>query len=298
MPLSSELKNIEQGGRDAAPPTRRRRLEEHDASARFQPWQRAWQLADCQLYWMPVVGFPLPFRQRQWMLHFHKLLTTRLHEKHEIAPEFFLQKDTGAPLLRDTFTSTARDFHPFLSVSRYPGKTISRTPEGMYSGSRTYWFASKKPGEQREAFLGHGGLTTLFLTQADPQISAPPKPHPALVRDPKMRSLIEGADTDAMMARLGSLQAPFLKRSKELFAADLLDDPQYSGLLFALPLLGSNEFFSATPEDRAAWFSLFDVYLRESPEDGGMLLASSKDLEDDLEELLTAMRRDGLEYPQ
>lgn len=295
-------------------PPRRRRLEEHDNSARFRPFQRAWQLDDCELYWMPVAGFPVPFRQRQWLMRFHELLAARLFKKHAITPELFLQMKTIHPNLRDAFIKTSREYHPIFSLGRYPGRALPPTPDEAYATDLqkgriqydhkslqpdyTYWFLSKKPREQYEAFLGHGGLTTLFFIPADPVMPAPPKPNMAMVRDPKMRALIEGADVDGMVRQLQSLQAPFLKRSKELFAADLVDDPQYPGLLFTLPLLGSNEFFSATPEQRAGWFSLFDVYLRESPEDGGMLLASSKDLEDDLEELLTAMRHDGLEYPQ
>jgi len=116
------------------------------------------------------------------------------------------------------------------------------------------------------------------------------------VRDPKMRALIDGTDMDAMLKRLSSLQAPFLKQSKDLFATDLVDDPQYPGLLFALPLLGTKEFFSASPELLDSCFSLFTFYLRESPEDGGILLATQKDFEDDLTGLLEIMRGEEMDY--
>ena len=62
-------------------------------------------------------------------------------------------------------------------------------------------------------------------------------------------------------------------------------------------MLSSEDFFSASPEAIEAWFTLFQVYWRESPEDRGILLASKLDLEQDLEELLQAMRDEGLEYP-
>jgi hypothetical protein len=139
-------------------------------------------------------------------------------------------------------------------------------------------------------------LTTLYFPPADPDSPPVAKPNMAAVRDPKMRALIEGKDMDAMVKRLSALQAPFLKQSKELFAADLVEDPQYPGLLFALPLLGTKEFFGASPELLDSCFSLFTFYLRESPEDGGILLATQKEFEDDLTELLETMRRDGMDY--
>jgi len=293
---------------------RRRRLEEHDDSIRFRPWQRAWQIGTCQLYWMPVNTFPVPFRQRQWLLRFHELLAARLTEKYEITPELFLQMKTIHPHLRDTFIKTSREYHPIFGLGRHPGRPLPAMPDEKYAEDLqknrikydhkalqpdySYWFLTKKAREQTQAFLGFGGLTTLFFPPADPEMPKPLKPNMASVRDPKMRELIEKTDVNAMVAKLSSLQAPFLKHSKDLFAADLIDDPQYPGLLFALPLLGSRDFFAATPDAIDEWFSLFNVYVRESPEDGGLILASSKDIEQDLEDLLITMRDEDLEYPE
>lgn len=292
---------------------RKSRLGTHDDSSPFLPWQRATQLGACQLYWMPVESFPVPFRQRQWLLRFHELLAARLLEKHKITPELFLQMKTIYPDLRDTFIKTSREYHPLFGLGRHPGRRLPPVPDAQYAEDLqkgkvkydhkslqpdySYWFLTKKPREQTQVFLGHGGLTTLYFTSADPEMPKPMKPNMACVRDPKMRELIESTDINAMMAKLSSLQAPFLKRSKELFAADLVEDPQYPGLLFALPLLGSRDFFAAEADDIDEWFSLFDIYMRESPEDGGVILASSKDLEQDLTDLLTAMRDEGMEYP-
>ncbi len=292
---------------------RRTRLEEHDESARFRPWQRAWQLGTCQLYWMPVQAYPVPFRQRQWLLRFAEVLSAHLAEKHAITPEIFLQMKTIYPHLRDTFIKTSREFHPIFGLGRYPARALPPIPDEQYAEDLgkgriqydhkslqpdySYWFLTKKPSEQAQNFLGYGGLTMLFFVPADPEMPRPAKPNMACVRDPKMRALIESTDLDAMMKPLQSLQAPFLKRSKEMFAADLVEDPQYPGLLFALPLLGSREFFAADEETVGEWFSLFDVYLRESPEDGGVLLATQKDFEEDLAKVLEIVRTEGLEYP-
>lgn len=291
---------------------RRKRLQEHDDSAAFLPWQRAWQLGSCQLYWMPVQEFPVPFRQRQWLMRFEDLLAAKLLEKHKITPEIFLQMKTIFPHLRDTFIKTSRQFHPIFGMGRYIDRPLPPVPDEKYAEDLqkgrakydhkalqpdySYWFLDKKPREQNEHFLGSGGLTTLYFPPADPESPPLPKPNMAAVRDPKMRALIESSDMDAMVKRINSLKAPFLKQSKELFAADMVDDPQYPGLLFALPLLGTREFFAATPAVLDTCFSLFTFYLRESPEDGGVLLATQKDFEDDLTELVETMRQDGMEY--
>lgn len=299
---------------DAAQTPRRSRLEEHDELAAFYPWQRAWQLGSCQLYWMPVQAFPVPFRQRQWIMRFQELLAAKLLEDHKITPELFLQMKTIFPHLRDTFIKTSREFHPIFGLGRYIDRPLPSVPDEKYAedlqkgrvkydhkalqADYAYWFLDKKPREQNEYFLGSGGLTTLFFPPADPESPPLPKPNMAAVRDPKMRALIESTDMDAMVKRVNSLQAPFLKQSKELFAADLVDDPQYPGLLFALPLLGTKEFFAASPEVLDTCFSLFTFYLRESPEDGGLLLATQKEFESDLTALLETMRREGMEYPR
>lgn len=105
------------------------------------------------------------------------------------------------------------------------------------------------------------------------------------------------APLNEMMGRLQALQSPFLMQSKEIFASDLADDPQYPGWVFALPLLSMANFLEAAPDEVDRWFSFFGVYLRESPEDKGMLLASKGNLEEDLEQVLDQMREEGARYP-
>jgi len=43
---------------------------------------------------------------------------------------------------------------------------------------------------------------------------------------------------------------------------------------FTLPLLTASGVFGLPEQELKAYFELFDVYLRESPSDAGMLLAS------------------------
>jgi hypothetical protein len=46
------------------------------------------------------------------------------------------------------------------------------------------------------------------------------------------------------------------------------------------------------------WFGLFDLYVNESPDDKGLLLASKTDLDEDLIEMLKEMREEDFVYPE
>jgi hypothetical protein len=291
---------------------RQSRLQEVDDRPRFAPWQRAWNLDACELYWIPASGFPLGYLEWQWLLSFQQRLQAKLAEKHGLKPEFFLQLKVIQPNYRDPFIKNSRSFQPIFGLGRYPKRPLPAIPDEKWAEDLSkgriqydhkalqpdysYWFLEKKTDEQRRLFFGSGGTTTLFLKPGDPPQKVDPirSDH---IRDPELRKLVEGADINAKLEKLQSLKSPFLAQSKELFAADLQEDPQYPGLLFCLPLFSASHFFEATADEIGEWFNLFGVYLRESPEDHGLLLASSVPLEDDLDEILDAMRADGMEYP-
>jgi hypothetical protein len=82
-----------------------------------------------------------------------------------------------------------------------------------------------------------------------------------------------------------------------MFGEGLENDPQLKPLLFVLPQLGTPEFLNQT--DKAVQcFQLFDFYIRESPVDNGIIIASKMDCEEYLIKLVRAMNREGLEYPE
>ena len=290
---------------------RRRRLQDIDDRPRFDPWHRAWKLDACQLYWLPVSAFPLGHLQREWLLEFQHRFHARIKTKLGALPEVFLQMKVIHPQYRDAFLKNARRFHPMFSLGRHPQRSLPPLPDERYvedlqkgrvqydaqalQPDYTYWFLEKYADEQLALFFGSGGTTTLFLDPGEPP-PALPKPNLAAIHDPKLRAMAAGPEMEDMMARLHALKVPFLKQSKEMFAADLEEDPQYPGLLFTLPLLSSEDFFATGTEEIERWFKLFHVYWRESPEDKGVILASRGDIEGDLEDVLLDMRENGLEY--
>ena len=160
-----------------------------------------------------------------------------------------------------------------------------------------YWFLHKRSREQREVFLGHGGLTAIFV-KPDPATKAPEVAIPKrAMRNPAMRELIEKSNLQGMLDGAFALKAGFLAQSKELFGADLREAPEFEGLPFILPLLDANTFLRHATEEVGRWFELFDVYVHESPADQGVVLAAKKGCKLPLGEVLAQLREEGLGYP-
>ena len=95
-----------------------------------------------------------------------------------------------------------------------------------------------------------------------------------------------------------ALRDSFQDKSKALFGQGLEDDPQFAGLRFVIPLLESKDFFGQPPEEVGKWLDLFEVYVNESPADGGILMAVKEDREESLIALLEEMRAQNLEYSE
>lgn len=287
-----------------------RRIEKIDRSEDLLPWRRAYQHTRCFLYWIPIASVPAPTRQRQWLLEFLERLSVSLSDRFGLRVETFLQFKTAMDQL-DHFQRLAPKFSPLLGLSRKPGESIPKLPTKddmapVVRGEKEfnlkdwiadycYWFLYKKPREQWAEFLGFGGITLAFL-KPDPKTTPPPLPFTEAFR--KKMPVFQAMDVDGLVAGAFAMKDGFLAKSKELFGAGLEDDPQYPGIAFVLPLLDSGHFFSEPEEENEKWFQLFDVYLRESPIDKGIVLAFKANYEDLVVDLLKEMRREGLVYPE
>jgi hypothetical protein len=296
-----------------------------DRSKELLPWRHAPKLTKCKLYWLPITSFPVPVAQRVWLLQFLERWTEIMKADFQLRTEVFLQYKIVHPNLSKPLLNTMMDFIPIMGLGRKPGE--SATPafpskeeiEAMtksmfdtlkreepfilpdatkYMPDYSYWFVGKASKEQRDLFFGHSGMTLAFL-KADPKTTLPPFPISPALR--KKLPVLQNIDIEKSRAQAASLADSFLAKSKELFGAGLDSEPQTKGIPFVLPILDTADFFSQSEKVVDDLFQLFEVYIRESPADRGILLAfktDRTDMEEALIELLKAMKEEGLLYPE
>lgn len=288
---------------------RRTRLSEPQD---FHPWVRAVEelLPGCALFWLPVSSWPVRYEERAWLLEFCERFQQVLERSAGLRGEVFLEYKSVQGELVDPFFRYTQKSLKLMGLGRHPGQVLPSLPSPEeirrlieskkeinvrdWIAEYTYWFVGKQPQQQRELFLGHGGMTHIFLPP-DPKTKAPKIPLTPALR--ASLPIFQEFDVDAIHAATYALTDRFLKQSKELFGEGLEERPEFPGIPFILPLLDCAHFFTANGTLCARWFSLFEVYLRESPKDGGLLLAFQQDkYQSTLFEVLDSMRRDGLKY--
>ena len=277
---------------------------------RLEPWSRATAIDDLFLYWMPVSGFPMTADEKLWLTEFLRLWELKVAAPAKLRPEIFVHMRALSKDAADDFLRYAQKCIVRLGLGRRPAADIPRFPTAEqikkiaergetidlyeWTGDYHYWFVNKDPARQRELFLGHGGMMTLYLPP-DPKI-----PQNKLPFTPKLReafAVFKQVDVDAMIEGSNAAMDSFLPESKRLFGKGLEDRPQYPGIPFVLPALDSGHILAATAEQRREWFAFAPMYVRESLQDKGVLLAFQADHEDALKDLLDEMRSRGVHYP-
>lgn len=289
-----------------------KRLTPLDRNRELSPLRRAYNMTRCCLYWIPVSAFPAPAGEKQWLMEFFDRFIPLVKEQCGARAELFLQYKTVVDVM-EVFQKTAMEFAPILGVSRRPGAALRPSPTSKelapfadkvlrgespdfkeFVPDYCYWFHRKLEKRQRKEFLGYGGLSMIFL-KADPKTTPPELPFTETFR--KKNPIFQMMDVDGFIAGAYSLMDAFHPKSKEMFAADLKDDPRYPGIVFVLPLLSAADFFGRPAEECESWFQLFDVYVNESPADKGILVALKEDMEEQLVQLLKQMKEDGHRHP-
>jgi hypothetical protein len=291
------------------------RLEPIDEKP-LDPFVRARDVEDCSIYWMPVSSYPMNFMQRKWLLEFHQRIAQHLKQKYELREEVFLHFKHIYPHLVDRFTETSVDYVPMAGASVTPGTPLperlnmeglkAQVDEATEKGTLLdvtkwmpdflYWLSSKKPVEQRESFLGQGGMMTLFLAP-DPNTKAPTIELPRYIRTSPGFATSRANLMNAEIEKAYSMRDGFLAKSKAIFGEPLREDSSYKGLMFVLPFFTAKNLTNATAEQRSSWFEVFDGYMVESPGDQGLLLVINQpDFDDELAEIVHDLKKDGHVY--
>lgn len=250
----------------------------------------------------------------------HEALQKAFHGKlHRYAPLLGQSQSLGqpAPLKLGPENKTAfvrkrknASIEPFLS-------------EGVFR------FFQDGGGDFTKIFMGYGGATILLCGGASeaimPEMQLPPIPKIALPRFLQkyamLQTMVEGFDPTRPNAVPGFVSDhpamqpiktvlgvdlnthnesnrmdTFGEKSKNIFGKYIQGSVHSDGITFILPRLGSSDFLSQTEDEVRTWFEVFDIYIRESVEDEGIVVASKHNLRPLLIDVIASMREDGYRY--
>jgi hypothetical protein len=233
-------------------------------------------------------------------------LGDHLKKAYEVEPHVFLEFKT-ATTVNDEFLRNSRTFMPLAGLGRHPGAVMPAMPsdqkykelmEGKgefhvedYIADYCYWFLVQSTERQCKLFQGLGGMSIVYWK---PDAKAKP-PDFRIPAQHQKHELFQEFDVKGMVAGGCAMRDGFLAKSKQIVGAGLKSSVQSESIAFMLPLLTASEVFGLPEQELKVYFELFDVYLRESPSDSGMLLASKYDLEEILIAVLEKMRATNLE---
>src|SRR5947209_18193738 len=96
-----------------------RRLTRFDRSKELFPWQRAAELDNCALYWMPS-ACPFRMQEHAWITSFLHRLERLLEGKRDLHPYVFIRYKTLMHL-SDAERVAMLDFLPRIGLLRRPG---------------------------------------------------------------------------------------------------------------------------------------------------------------------------------
>lgn len=283
-----------------------------DRSKELFPWLRAAQLTRCQLFWIPLSAEPMRSAERVWLLRFLEEFTAKCSQEFGTQAETFLQlRSVLKHELTNHFSKHALELCPMPGLCRRPHEKLPVSPDreyatalqegreqfdvGKFTAGMAYWFLAD-PSLVRRHYLGFGGMVSLLRVPESP----PPPPikiPKGIAKHPGFQKLFATFDPQQMQQRTQSMGDPFLAKSKLRFGQGLEDRPEYEGLMFIIPLLASGDFFSQAAAEVDDWFDVFTVYIGESSQDKGMLIAAKVDIEEMIIEIVREIEREWGPYP-
>ncbi len=287
----------------SAAATVRKRLSTSVRTHQLFPWRRAPDLK-FHLYWAPVSRFPASADEHNWIVRFFDAFNEAAAAHFELRPEVIVSFRAIAQN-RGGFIRHAREFRPRPGFSRYPGDATLLPSDQMVNGSKAgkdpaslvpgscFWLSSKAGQAERELFQTSGGLTLLFRKNPGPP-KPPPFQIPQILLDkyPQLKQI----DLPAVHNDVSNPDGLW-PQLKSAFGAGLDHSMEFEATPFIIPRMDAAAFFKMGAEEIEKFFSIIDIYVQESTEDGGILLASRTDFEKPIAHTVTKLRQDGLIYP-
>lgn len=275
-----------------------------EAADALKPWVRAESLTRCALYWAGVSSTPMRQSEQEWFLAFLEAFVRTCKEQGWM-PCFFLDVETIERYCQDRFLDESINYRVFPAYTRTPwGPLPQPIPEeetdairkmekpfvlSTYLRGYAQWFRKFQPDKVLPAYFGFGGATILFVPP-DPA-AAPPLPDfsPGVKKSPMLREAFAAGDPIEEMKTLLLLRHKAFAALKAAFSKGMENHTGLKSMPLLIPRLRSQDFFSLESEVLDALFEASPVYLAESPEDRGILIASAKPIDEVLATLVAGV---------
>ncbi len=214
----------------------------------------------CQALLVPVSKFPIPEEELPPIRHFLEKLTTMAAKRWELSSEVFIQvEQSDEPNGRALYVRYARRWIPEIGLGVWP----DREPPKSWTKEE---FTSLQPGETLRPLMHQ-----VFRVTKSPQAKQEAN-DVLLAFGPILRVMIAG-DGETYLQNTSALLLP------------PITDPSYTCFPFYVPLMDLNGLTSAGSEQLLSWFCGASLYIRESFEDQGILIASREQISPLLTEL-------------
>ncbi|MFZ5926520.1 MAG: hypothetical protein ACOYX1_03630 [Acidobacteriota bacterium] len=275
-----------------------------EAADALKPWVRAESLTRCALYWAGVSSTPMRQSEQEWFLAFLQAFVRTCKEQGWM-PCFFLDVETIERYCQDRFLDESINYRVFPAYTRTPwGPLPQPIPEeetdairkmekpfvlSTYLRGYAQWFRKFQPDKVLPAYFGFGGATILFVPP-DPA-AAPPLPDfsPGVKKSPMLREAFAAGDPIEEMKTLLLLRHKAFAALKAAFSKGMENHTGLKSMPLLIPRLRSQDFFSLESEVLDALFEASPVYLAESPEDRGIIIASAKPIDEVLATLVAGV---------
>jgi hypothetical protein len=269
----------------------------------LKPWVRAESLSRCSLYWAGVSSTPLRQAEQEWFLEFLLAFIGACKEQGWM-PCFFLDVETIERFCQDRFLAESIEVRAFPAYGRTPWGPLPqpipveetdaiRKQEkpfllSNYLKGYVQWFRRFQPDKILPSYFGFGGATVLFVSP-DPA-TAPPLPDfsPGVKKSPLLRDAFAAGDPVEEMRTLLLLKHKSFARLKQAFSKGAEDHTGLKSMPLLIPRLRSQDFFTLEQDALDALFEASPVYLAESPEDRGILIAAIRPIDEVLAALVSA----------
>lgn len=275
-----------------------------EAAEALKPWVRAESLTRCTLYWAGVSSTPMRQSEQEWFLAFLQAFVRTCKEQGWM-PCFFLDVETIERYCQDRFLDESIHYRVFPAYTRTPWGPLPQPipaeetdairkmekPFVLSTYLRGYaqWFRRFQPDKVLPAYFGFGGATLLFVPP-DPA-AAPPLPDfsPGVKKSPLLKDAFAAGDPIEEMKTLLLLKHKAFAALKAAFSKGAENHTGLKSMPLLIPRLRSQDFFSLESEVLDALFEASPVYLAESPEDRGILIASAKPIDEVLATLVAGV---------